>query len=68
MGINLTKILRENSKFLLSILDLDKSGNKNALKLLDKIVNFPVNCWGIEYNAKATGPKKNLIKYLSNKS
>ena len=44
MGINLTKILRENSKFLLSILDLDKSGNKNALKLLDKIVNFPVNC------------------------
>ena len=43
----------------------DKFGRRNALIPLERILNFPVNCCGIEYVARAIGPIKYLIKSLS---
>ena len=42
--------------------------NKGNLVKLDTTDNLPVICCGIEYVAKAIGPKNILIKYLSNTS
>ena len=67
IGIISKKNFSEKIKFFLSIFFIDKFGKRKALKLLDRILNLPVNCWGIEYVATAIGPIKILIKYLSSK-
>jgi len=43
-------------------------GKRTEEKPLDKILNFPLNCCGTTYIARATGPNIVLIKYLSPKS
>ena len=64
----LKKMFNEALKSLFLKFFLDKKGSKKALKPFDTTDNFPVICCGIEYVAKATGPKNILIKYLSNTS
>jgi hypothetical protein len=41
------------------------SGNNTALIALEIVVIFPIICCGIEYMLTLAGPKKILIKYLS---
>ena len=48
IGINLINICKEKLKLKLSIFFFDKFGKRKALKLFEIILNFPVNCWGIE--------------------
>ena len=68
MGKNFKKMIKEALKSLFFWFFLDKKGSKKALKPFDRTDNLPVICCGIEYVAKAMGPKNILIKYLSNTS
>ena len=57
VGIKIKNILIVVLKSLFVKFFFDKNGNKKALKPFDKILNLPVNCWGIEYVANAIGPR-----------
>ena len=58
----------DNKKFLFTTLFsslLDIEGKRTEENPLDMMLSLPLNCWGMEYIARAAGPKKNFTNNLS---